>query len=72
MWANAIRSVTQVIADLHRVADSGNWNEEDLQFNLTWHQRVTEPDEFHSWFFHGEDLEGQERERIPERVRDAF
>jgi hypothetical protein len=56
----------------HRLAASGNWNEEDLQFNLTWHQRVIEPDEFHHWFFHGEDLEGQGREPIPERVRDAF
>ena len=38
-------------------------------FNLGWHQRVVESDEFHDWFFHGEDLEGTTREAIPEHMK---
>ena len=56
----------------HRRAASGNWNQEDLQFNLTWHQRVVEPDEFRTWFYEGEDLDGAAPEVIPDRVRDLL
>lgn len=56
----------------HQKAASGNWNEEDLQFNLTWHQRVVDPDEFRKWFYEGEDLDGAAPEVIPDRVRDVL
>jgi hypothetical protein len=53
----------------HRSSASRPWPEEDLQWNLGWHQRVVEPDEFRHWFFHGDDLGDPERERIPDRLR---
>ena len=56
----------------HRGVAAREWYEGDRRFNLGWHYRITEPDEFRQWFFHGEDLEGTEREPIPERVRDAL
>jgi hypothetical protein len=56
----------------HRSASSRRWPEEDLKWNLGWHQRVIEPEAFREWFFHGEDLEGTEREPIPERFRDVI
>jgi Glycosyl transferase family 2 len=56
----------------HRAAARREWPEDDLQLNLGWHQRVVEPEEFRNWFFHGEDLEGTEREMIPDRVRDVL
>jgi Glycosyl transferase family 2 len=56
----------------HRAAASGDWSEEDVQFNLGWHRRVVEPEEFRDWFFHGEDLGDRERELIPERIRQVL
>ena len=53
----------------HRAAASRPWPEGDLRWNLGWHQRVVETDEFRDWFFHGEDLECSVREPIPERFR---
>ena len=53
----------------HRAAAARNWSPGDLMFNLGWHQRVVESDEFHEWFFHGEDLEGTTRETIPEHMK---
>lgn len=56
----------------HRAAADRPWPEGDLRWNLGWHQRVVEADEFRDWFFHGEDLEGSSREPIPERLRDSL
>jgi hypothetical protein len=53
----------------HRAAASRPWPDGDLRWNLGWHQRVVETDEFRNWFFHGEDLEGRGREPIPKRLR---
>lgn len=53
----------------HRAAASRKWPEGDLQWNLGWHQRVVEDGEFREWFFNGADLEGAEREPIPEHLR---
>jgi glycosyl transferase family 2 len=56
----------------HRRSAGHQWSANDLQFNLSWHQRIAEPEEFREWFFHGEDLEGPGREEIPERIRDLL
>jgi Glycosyl transferase family 2 len=55
----------------HRASASREWPEDDLRFNLSWHQRIAEPEEFRDWFFRGEDLEGTPREEIPERIREV-
>jgi hypothetical protein len=54
----------------HRAAADREWADNDLRLNLSWHQRIAEPEEFRRWFFGGEDLEGTEREPIPERIRE--
>ena len=54
----------------HRSNASRDWPEDDLAFNLSWHQRVVEGDEFDDWFYRGDDLEGNARVPIPERFRD--
>lgn len=56
----------------HRSSSSREWAEEDRKWNLGWHQRVTEPEEFREWFYSGEDLEGSVSEPIPERLRDVL
>ena len=56
----------------HRAVSSREWPEQDLKLGLNSQARVVEPEEFHEWYFHGVDLEGTERELIPERFRDAF
>lgn len=53
----------------HRAALEMRWAEEDRKWNLGWHQRVVEPEEFDEWFRAGADLEGSTREPIPERLR---
>jgi Glycosyl transferase family 2 len=58
--------------DRHRAVTAREWYEGDRRFDLGWHYRVVEPDEFREWFFHGEDLEGTEPEPIPDRFKDAL
>ena len=55
----------------HRASAGREWPEDDLRFNLSWHQRIAEPAEFRDWFFGGEDLEGTPRQEIPERIREV-
>ncbi|MCU1463361.1 MAG: hypothetical protein JWO37_3436 [Acidimicrobiales bacterium] len=52
----------------HRSAASRDWNESDLQSSLGRQNRIVDDDEFHDWFFHGDDLEG-DPVVIPERFR---
>jgi hypothetical protein len=54
----------------HRRSAERRWSESDLRFNLSWHKRIAEPDEFRDWFFAGADLEAPAREEIPDRFRD--
>jgi Glycosyl transferase family 2 len=56
----------------HRAATQREWYEEDLRRDLGAHYRVVDPDQFRDWFFNGYDLEGTERELIPDRVRQVF
>jgi hypothetical protein len=56
----------------HQDNVSREWPEEDLKFNLSWHQRVTDPEEFDEWFYTGDDLEGNDRVPIPERFKDLI
>ncbi|MGH2961513.1 MAG: glycosyltransferase family 2 protein, partial [Solirubrobacterales bacterium] len=56
----------------HRAVVGREWHADDRKFNLGWHYRIVETDEFRDWFFHGKDLEGTERELIPDRIRDAL
>jgi Glycosyl transferase family 2 len=58
--------------DRHRAVTAREWYEGDRQFDLGWHYRVVEPDEFREWFFHGDDLEGSGPEPIPERLKEAL
>lgn len=54
----------------HRSNASRDWSEDDLAFNLGWHMRIVDPEEFEDWFYRGDDLEGNDRVPIPERFRD--
>ncbi len=56
----------------HRAVSSREWPEQDLKLNLNSQARVVEPNEFHQWYFHGDDLEGTGRELIPDRFRTAL
>jgi hypothetical protein len=56
----------------HRAATARPWAEADRKWNLTWHQRVVDPEEFDEWFYTGEDLEGSSGEPIPDRFRDLL
>jgi hypothetical protein len=56
----------------HRSVTERRWYEEDRRRDLGRHYRVVDPEEFRDWFFGGYDLEGTEREPIPERIRAMF
>jgi hypothetical protein len=56
----------------HRSVTERQWYEADRRRDLGAHYRVVDPDEFREWFFNGYDLEGTERELIPDRLRDVF
>jgi hypothetical protein len=58
--------------DRHRAVTAREWYEGDRRFDLGWHYRVVEPDQFRDWFFHGDDLEGTEPEPIPDRLKDTL
>ena len=53
----------------HRAAVERTWNQDDLEQGLGRESRVVDVDAFREWFFAGDDLEGSEREPIPERIR---
>jgi hypothetical protein len=57
--------------DRHRAAAARPWNELDLAAGHGWQNRVTETDEFRTWYFHGSDLGGA-AEPISEAVRGAL
>ncbi len=56
----------------HRAVSSRQWPEADLKLNFNSQARIVEPTEFREWFLHGEDLEGAEREIIPDRFRESL
>lgn len=56
----------------HRAVTARPWYREDRKRDLGRHYRVVEPDEFRDWFFNGYDLEGTEREPMPDRVREVL
>jgi len=56
----------------HEGVAAREWYEGDRRFNLGWHYRVVDPDEYREWFFHGKDLEGTEPEPIPDHLREAL
>jgi Glycosyl transferase family 2 len=56
----------------HRSVTERRWYAEDRRRDLGRHYRVVDPVEFRDWFFAGYDLEGTEREPIPERIRAIF
>jgi hypothetical protein len=56
----------------HRAVTARRWNEEDLRRDHSRHYRIVEAEEFRDWFFNGYDLEGTERELIPDRLREVL
>ena len=53
----------------HRAAVERTWNQDDVELGFGRASRVVDVDAFREWFFAGDDLEGSEREPIPERIR---
>ena len=49
----------------HRASSARKWAEEDLRWNLGWHQRITDPIEFHEWFYGADAIEARPWSRSP-------
>ncbi len=56
----------------HKGVAERRWYEKDLERDLGRHYRAVEADEFREWFFGGYDLEGTDREPIPDRLKQAL
>lgn len=51
----------------HRATASRNWNEQDVQANYGFQNRLVEGDAFETWFVRG--LDNRERELIPDHLK---
>lgn len=56
----------------HKAARAREWYRPDRERDFGRQYWTVEPEEFRKWFFDGYDIEGTERELIPDRIREAL